>query len=226
MKVALITAMLAAAPIYAAPRHSHVRIVSRSLAECVWDGTTVFLPDTGSTTLTSMDDVTVRGGYISSIDNGAASISFWRGNHLLLEKKIIDMSNPNGWIAQSDDRRWISLNSSNGGATGGWTVSIFHLEANGAVKDLSESVVSVIHDFASRHDCKTRGDNYESFQWRKPGELLLTASVYPTGDCGKEMGYTEGYVLEPTSGKILEHYSEPELLRLPAACIWNWDTRR
>ncbi len=204
----------------------HSPVVHRSLAQCACDGTTVELPDTDVAILATMDTVTVRGGYVSSIDEGTAFLTFSREDELLLKKDIGNMSNPNGFAALSADRHWLALNSSNGGAAGGWSVSIFHLEANGTVSDLSSSMSSVIHDFAPRHDCKTRGDNYQAFQWRKDDELLLTAEVYGTSDCGKEMGYTEGYVLQPSTGKILHHYTASELLRLPGVCIWNWDTRR
>ena len=172
-----------------------------------------------------MDDITVRGGYVANMNNAAAVLSFWKGGKLLLKKNIDDMSNPNGFAAQSADRHWLALNSSNGGAAGGWSISIFRLEGQ-TVYDLSSSMNSVTRDFSARHDCKTRGDNYEAFQWRKNDELLLTAEVYGTSDCGTEMGYTEGYVLQPSTGRILHHYSSAQLLALPAVCLWNYDTRR
>ncbi len=224
MKICLLMALLAACPISVASLNR--RSTQQSLGQCAWNGTTVQLTDAGNTVLTTMDDVTVRGGYLSNIDQSAAVLTFWRGDKLLLSKNIDDMSNPNGFATQSDDRHWLALNSSNGGAAGGWSISIFHLAAHGKITDLSSSMASVIRDFSSRHDCKTRGDNYQAFQWRGVDELLLTAEVYGTSDCGKESGYTEGYVLQPSSGKILHRYSEPELLRLPGVCLWNWDTRR
>ena len=226
MRKLVIAVLFASSFVLANAVSRHSAPVERSLAQCAWNGTTVDLPDTGVATLSTMDTVAVRGGYVSSIDGGAASLTFSRDGKLLLEKAIDDMSNPNGFAAQSNDRHWLALNSSNGGAAGGWSISIFHLEADGRVTDFSSSTNSVVHDFESRHYCKARGDNYQAFQWRKNDELLLTAEVYGTSDCGKDMGYTEGYVLQPSTGQILHRYSAAQLLRLPGVCIWNTDTRR
>ena len=56
---------------------------------------------------------------------------------------------------------------------------------------------------------------------RKNDQLLISASVYGTSDCGKEMGYTEGYVLDVTTERIVAHMSEAEMLDLPYVCTYN-----
>ena len=37
--------------------------------------------------------------------------------------------------------------------------------------------------------------------------IYVVTSVYPTGDCGKDLGHTEAYLVQPTDGAILRHLS-------------------
>jgi hypothetical protein len=72
----------------------------------------------------------------------------------------------------------------------------------------TESVRSAYADFRSRHWCKTRGDNVQAYGWdENTGALVLVASVYPTGDCGKDLGHTEAYLVQPKDGAIIKHLS-------------------
>jgi hypothetical protein len=139
----------------------------------------------------------------------------------VFRKSITDLSNPNGWISISADQKWFAINSSDGGAAGGWSVSILHVQDDGTIRDLTGAMSSVMKDFSSRHNCATRGDNYESLRWIAPDQLLLVASVYGTSDCGPEMGYAEGFVLQSSTGRILQRYSELELLHLYETCTIN-----
>lgn len=131
------------------------------------------------------------------------------------------MSNQNGWLGISQDKRIFTINTSNVGAAGGWSVLVVKVPDIGPTVDLTSAMKVVERDFSSRHDCATRGDNYEALQWRSDTRLLISASVYGTSDCGAEMGYTEGYLLDVVGGKIMARYSEPQMLDLPCLCPFN-----
>ncbi len=46
----------------------------------------------------------------------------------------------------------------------------------------------------------------QAYGWnKKTGALVLVTSVYPTGDCGKDLGHTEAYLVQPINGRILKH---------------------
>jgi hypothetical protein len=55
-------------------------------------------------------------------------------------------------------------------------------------------------------------------------ELLLALQVYPTSDCGKDMGRYGGYRVETDTGTILRQSTETELKAAwPAGCpspVW------
>lgn len=225
MKVCLIAALLVTSSFsFCAPDKPRLTL-QRSVAQCLVDGNAFSIPDTGVAEVTTMDEVIVRGQWIDP-DTGKAVFSFWRGGKRLFSKRVGDLSNPNGSAIVFYDRHWLALTYSDGGAIGNFHTLIFHTESDGTIRDLSSSMLSVIRDFSSRHNCKTRGNNYQAYQWRNGDELLLRASVYPTGDC-KELGYTEGYILQASTGKILNRYTEHELIRLPDICTYNYyDTDR
>lgn len=192
----------------------------RVITQCSWGGVTFSLYDSPrSSTVGSYDTLKITGRMLSG-DGQGAMFTFWNSGRAIFRKRIVDMYNQNGWLGISNDSRSFALNTSNGGAAGGWSVSILKFE-NGTVRDLSDSMRSVEKDFSARHFCKARGNNYEAIQWRKNDQLLVSASVYGTSDCGQEMGYTEGYVLEVTTGRIVEHLSEKEMLDLPYVCTYN-----
>jgi hypothetical protein len=193
-----------------------------AITQCSWGGRTFSLDDyPQSTTIGRFGDLKITGRMRSSGDSGAI-FTFSRSGHAIFQKRINDLFNPNGWLGVSTDGRSFALNTSNGGAAGGWSVSVFRVEEDGRVRDLSTSIQTVKKDFSSRHFCKTRGNNYEAIQWRKNDQLLIAASVYGTGDCGKEMGFTEGYLLQVATGKILSRMSEQQMLELPYVCTYNF----
>jgi hypothetical protein len=194
----------------------------RAITQCSWGGHAFSLYDyPQSTTIGHYGDLKITGRMWSGSADSGAVFTFSRSGHAVFQKRVNDLFNPNGWIGVSDDAMSFVLNTSNGGAAGGWSVSIFRVEKDGRVHDLSPLIQSVEKDFSSRHYCKTRGNNYEAMQWRKNDELLIAASVYGTSDCGADMGFTEGYLLQVTTGKILSRMSEKEMLELPYVCTYN-----
>jgi hypothetical protein len=108
-------------------------------------------------------------------DSDGALFTFFRSGDVIFRKSVSDMYNQNGWLGVSEDRRSFALNTSNGGAAGGWSITILRLDEKGSVRDLTNSLQTVEKDFSSRHFCKARGDNYEAMKWQKNDQLLISA---------------------------------------------------
>lgn len=107
------------------------------------------------------------------------------------------------WSQRND---WFAITWSDGGAIGNFHTRVFHIAGNN-VKE-ADSVKPAYADFRSRHWCRIRGNNVQAYGWDETsGALVLVTSVYPTGDCGKDLGHTEAYLVQPASGAILKHLS-------------------
>jgi len=66
--------------------------------------------------------------------------------------------------------------------------------------------------FKKHHWCEARGDNVQAYQWLPDSsELVLVLSVYPTGDCGKELGHTDAYVVDAATGNVKQHWDAMRL---------------
>jgi hypothetical protein len=98
---------------------------------------------------------------------------------------------------------------SDGGAIGGFHVRVF--QDNGSTFVETDTVDTAFRHFKAHHDCATRGDNVQAYRFENAQTLLLILSVYDTGDCGKEMGHTEGYFVRVSDGKILRTITDAEL---------------
>jgi len=79
-----------------------------------------------------------------------------------------------------------------------------------------------VEDFKSRHYCQSRGNNIRALKWLGPSTVLVFAEVYPDTDCGKDLGYVEGYTLDVrTASMRRKRISLPELKRLKGVCLQN-----
>lgn len=195
----------------------------RVVTQCPVGGNSFSLYDAPrSSTIASYNLVKITARMSHRSGDPGGIFTFWRSGRQVLQKRVDDFYNQNGWIGVSDDFHLFAINTSNGGAAGGWSVSIVRVPDDGPASDLSDSIKIVATDFSSRHHCKTRGENYQAIQWRSNTQLLVSASVYGTSDCGSEMGYTEGYVLDVTTGRIVTHMSEAKMLQLPYVCTYNY----
>jgi len=125
----------------------------------------------------------------------------------------------NGAIIWSVEAQAFAFTYSDGGAIGNFHVRIFSLR-DGKCGDISSMIGPAVRDFASRHYCRTRGNNVTVLKWLNKGrEMLLMTEVYPTSDCGPGLGYTEGYVIRVPGGTILRRLSERQLKRYPGVCL-------
>jgi hypothetical protein len=154
-------------------------------------------------------------------DEDGATFWFVRRAKIIFSFKAKDLSAPGVWIAVDPHQNKFALTYSDGGAIGGFHVRVFQID-NDVVTDMSEVVQRAVADFKSRHYCKKRGNNVQALKWIK-GDLLLLTDVYPTSDCGPDLGHAEGYRVSVPEGKILEHLTRDQLRRYPGVCLVNDD---
>jgi hypothetical protein len=128
-----------------------------------------------------------------------------RDGKTILSTRLKDLS-ASVFVAWSKRSDWFAITWSNGGAIGNFHTRVFHTADDKVVE--AESVRIAYAEFRSRHWCRTRGDNVQAYGWdEETAALVLVTSVYPTGDCGTDLGHTEAYLVQPTDGAILKHLS-------------------
>jgi hypothetical protein len=128
-----------------------------------------------------------------------------RGGKELLRTPLKDLS-ASVSVVWSPDSRSFAVTWSNGGASGWFDVRVFQIRGDSVVE------LPAIHDafenFKARHWCRSRGDNRQAYRWASDSqELVLVLSVYPAGDCGEEMGHTEGLVVNASTGRIEQNWN-------------------
>lgn len=198
------------------------------ITRCVEDGFDVSIPEHPALEkIARVADVDLEASFPTE-DDGA---TFWfgRGKKEIFRFSTKDLSSQSVWIAVdhnrglrgTHDQAYIALTYSDGGAIGGFHVRVFLIDGNG-VKDVSRSIDGAVADFKSHHYCKTRGNNVTGLKWIR-GSLLLLTEVYPTGDCGSDLGHIEGYLVSVPEGKILEHFTLNQLKHYPGICLENDD---
>jgi hypothetical protein len=127
----------------------------------------------------------------------------------LLRTPLKDLSASTS-VVWSDDKKNFAVTWSNGGASGWFDVRVFHIEGNSVTE--FPATRKAFAAFKSRHWCEERGDNIQAYQWTPDSRgLVLVLSVYPTSDCGREMGHTEAYVVDVAKGNIRQHWDLKQL---------------
>jgi hypothetical protein len=148
---------------------------------------------------------TYRQGDLSYTVTESGKFTLSRGQKVILSTPLKDLS-ASVFVVCSQTHDWFAITWSDGGAIGNFHTRVFHIAGNKVNE--AESVKTAFSDFRVRHWCKARGDNVQAYGWdEKTGSLVLVTSVYPTGDCGKDLGHTEAYLVQPTDGAILRHLS-------------------
>jgi hypothetical protein len=142
---------------------------------------------------------------VNSQDDSGGNFVLLRAGKELLRTPLKDLS-ASTIVVWSEDRKSFAVTWSNGGAAGGFYVRVFHIEGDSVTEWLATR--QAFEAFKARHWCATRGDNTQAYRWLPDShELVLILSVYPTSDCGKEMGLTEAYIVEAATGDIRQHWS-------------------
>jgi hypothetical protein len=199
------------------------------IGDCAEDGFQAFIPDDEPRArIARMRDLDVEAGF-GSRDGDGATFWFVRKGKAIYSFKVKDLNASEVWIAAELNENpnggysynHIALTYSDGGAIGAFHVRVF--EVNGdAVTDVSKAIRGAVANFKARHYCKERGNNVTALKWIN-GELLLMTEVYPTGDCGTDLGHIEAYRVSMPDGKIQEHLTMEQLKRYPGVCLQNDD---
>lgn len=133
----------------------------------------------------------------------------------------VDDLSSNAEILWSPDDKAFALNYSNGGAIGGFRVRVFLLNGD-TVTDVSQAIQPAVDAFKARHFCKTRGNNVTALKWlHDSSHIVLLTEVYSTGDCGRDLGHAEGYIVAVPGGRIERHLTLEQLKTLPGICLEN-----
>jgi hypothetical protein len=153
-------------------------------------------------------------------DDGRFSLR--RGTMTLFTFVVEDLSS-DAEMLWSPDGKAFALNYSDGGAIGNFHVRVFSIQGD-VVTETSQSIQPAVRDFKARHYCKARGNNVTALKWVQDSRrLLLMTGVYPTGDCGPDLGHTEGYVVAVPDGKIERRLTINQLKSFPGICLENDD---
>jgi hypothetical protein len=155
------------------------------------------------------------------LDPKQAKVSVRREARTIFTFAVADLSS-NAEVVWSPAGRVFAFNYSDGGAIGGFHVRVFLVNGD-TVKDASAAIEPAVNAFKSRHFCKTRGNNVTALKWLDDPRLMLMTEVYPTGDCGRDLGHAEAYLVAIPSGRIERHLSLEELKRYPGICLENED---
>lgn len=141
---------------------------------------------------------------MDSKDDSGGIFVLRRGNRELLRTPLKDLS-ASVSVVWSDNKKNFAITWSDGGAIGGFHVRVFHVEGS----SVSEwpATQQAFESFKTVYWCKARGDNIQAYRWLSDSqELILVLSVYPTSDCGKDLGHTEAFVVDAETGKIQQHW--------------------
>lgn len=167
----------------------------------------------------------VLGGYREEKDTESGLLSIFRGKALLGRYRLHDLS-AGIFVKWSPDSRAFYLLWSDGGMIGGYDVRIFRVSST-RVREIFPTKLAE-SEFKRSHNCATRRVNIFAIKWLQNSELMIATQVYPTSDCGKEMGFTQGYKIR-LDGTVTERYPqeivETEMKSCPSL-IWPtamWD---
>lgn len=146
---------------------------------------------------------------VSSAQDSGGEFVLCRAGKELLRTPLKNLSASTS-VVWADDKKSFAVTWSDGGAIGNFHVRVFHIEGDSVTEWPATN--QAYKDFKELHWCAVRGDDIQAYRWLPDSRrLILVLSVYPTSDCGREMGYTEGFVVNASTGKIREHWGIKKL---------------
>jgi hypothetical protein len=146
---------------------------------------------------------------VTGQDNHGGVFILRRKGKELLRTPLKDLS-ASVSVVWSSNRNSFAITWSDGGAIGNFHVRAFHIDTDSVTE--WPATKQAFDAFRARHWCEARGDNMQAYQWfPNSRELVLVLSVYPTGDCGKELGHTEAYVVDAATGDIQQHWNAKQM---------------
>ncbi len=188
----------------------------RAIVHCLNDASRLELPDTSQRSFSDAhgpNDLCVR-------PVGPTDVQILWENRLLLSAHLKSLMNPNIVVVWNDRGKALALNYSNGGAIGSWHTRLFTLQGKRMI-DVTGAIQQAVLDFQSRHYCQKRGNNVRALKWMSPTSLLILTEVYPTGDCGSDSGYVEGYLINVSTGRIQQRLTFDQLAVFKGVCLQN-----
>jgi hypothetical protein len=138
------------------------------------------------------------------------------GKTVLSDFVLPDVSS-NVEVGWSPDSSEFFISYSDGGAIGGYRVHLYRVAGNTLRK--SGVPTTVAERFKTKHWCESRGNNLFFLDWTPDSKVaLFVAEVYPTGDCGKELGVYRGYAVRLQDEKILRIFGEKQTDSIEKKC--------
>lgn len=145
-----------------------------------------------------------------------ANLSVYSGKALLTTITLGDAS-AGTFIKWAPDSNAFYVMWSDGGSIGEYHVRAFVVVDEQATESPAPKIVAA--EFAKRHYCEARGNNLFAIRWEAGSkQLLLEPEVYPTGDCGKDLGFASGYLVDTESGEIRQRYTAKQIKELAKKC--------
>lgn len=138
------------------------------------------------------------------------------GSTILRDLALPDLTS-NVEVGWSPDSSEFFVSYSDSGAIGGYHVHLYRVVGNTLEK--SPIPATVAERFKSKHWCESRGNNLYFLDWTPDSKVaFLVAEVYPTGDCGKELGVYLGYAVRLQGGKIVRIFDEKQTKSIEKQC--------
>lgn len=138
------------------------------------------------------------------------------GQMIISDFDLPDMSS-NVEVGWSPDSSEFFISYSDGGAIGGYHVNLYRVVGNTLEK--SRVPTTIANRFKTKHWCQSRGNNLFFLDWTLDSKVaLFVAEVYPTGDCGKELGLHRGYVVRLQDRKVLRVFGEEKTDSIEKEC--------
>ena len=161
------------------------------------------------------------GGYREEKDSESGWLRVVEGKRLIREYELKDLSG-GIFVKWAPDSAAFYLMWSNGGMIGGYEVRVFRVGDDG-VREVP-AVTQALKEFTQKHHCHDRGENIYAVRWvGQSDDLMIATEVYPTSECGKDAGFTAGYLVRIDDGDISARYPqsavEAEMNKCPSD-IW------
>jgi hypothetical protein len=119
-----------------------------------------------------------------------------------------------GW---SPDSSQFFISYSDGGAVGGYHARLYRVTDTDV--NMGRVPALVAERFRGKHRCKSRGSNLFFLDWTPDSKIgFFVAEVYPTGDCGKELGAFRGYAVNLEDGTPVRAFGKKQTESIEKNC--------
>lgn len=152
--------------------------------------------------------------FSTPFDDG--NLSIYSADTLLSTITLDDIS-AGTFVKWAPDSNAFYVMWSDGGMIGAYHVRAFRVLNDRAIESMAPKAVET--DFARHHYCEARGNNLYAIKWMHGSkDLLLQPEVYPTGDCGPQLGFTSGYLADLDTAELKQRYTAAQMRKLAKGC--------